>query len=133
MPHTLYLGSGLIQSRLRDFDVKNSSYHEAMTTKTSVGIKLYRPSLSAIKSCMKYSIAELCITLFLSSLFSSTPPSSSLLLLLYLKPLRMLISSACIISSCRALVRLPGRCLALLCCFLESVRESWPPWQATCR
>jgi metal iron transporter len=41
MPHTLYLGSGLVQSRLRDFDVKNSSYHEVMTTKTPVGIKLY--------------------------------------------------------------------------------------------
>ncbi|PMD57066.1 natural resistance-associated macrophage protein [Hyaloscypha bicolor E] len=69
MPHTLYLGSGLVQSRLRDFDVKNSSYHEAVTTKTSVGIKLYRPSLSAVKSCMKYSIAELCITLFVVAIF----------------------------------------------------------------
>jgi metal iron transporter len=69
MPHTLYLGSGLVQARLRDFDVKNSSYHEAMTTKTSVGIKLYRPSLSAINSCMKYSIAELCITLFIVAIF----------------------------------------------------------------
>ncbi|PMD25338.1 natural resistance-associated macrophage protein [Hyaloscypha hepaticicola] len=69
MPHTLYLGSGLVQARLRDFDVKNSSYHEAMTTQTSVGIKLYRPSLSAIKSCMNYSIAELCITLFIVAIF----------------------------------------------------------------
>lgn len=40
-----------------------------MTTKTSVGIKLYRPSLSAVKSCMKYSIAELCITLFVVAIF----------------------------------------------------------------
>jgi metal iron transporter len=69
MPHTLYLGSGLVQARLRDFDVKNSTYHEAMTTKTSVGIKLYRPSLSAIKSCLNYSIAELCITLFIVAIF----------------------------------------------------------------
>lgn len=69
MPHTLYLGSGLVQARLREFDVKNSSYHEAMTTQTSAGFKLYRPSLSAIKACMKYSIAELCITLFVVAIF----------------------------------------------------------------
>jgi len=69
MPHTIYLGSGLVQARLRDFDVKNSSYHEAMTTPRPVGIKLYRPSLSAIRSCLKYSIAELCITLFIVSIF----------------------------------------------------------------
>jgi metal iron transporter len=69
MPHTLYLGSGLVQARMRDFDIKNSSYHEAMTNSTASAIKLYRPSLSAIKSCMNYSIAELCVTLFFVAVF----------------------------------------------------------------
>jgi len=35
IPHTLYLGSGLVQARLHDFGVENSSYHEAMTSATS--------------------------------------------------------------------------------------------------
>ncbi|TVY31808.1 Manganese transporter [Lachnellula subtilissima] len=68
MPHTLYLGSSLVQVRLRDFDIKNSSYSEA-TTPNFPTTKLYRPSLSAIRSCMNYSIAELCITLFLVAIF----------------------------------------------------------------
>lgn len=70
MPHTLYLGSGLVQARLKDFDIHNSSYREASTsTNPSVSIKLYRPSLSAIKACLSYSIAELCITLFIVAVF----------------------------------------------------------------
>ncbi|KUJ11827.1 natural resistance-associated macrophage protein [Mollisia scopiformis] len=69
MPHTLYLGSGMAQARLRHFDIKNSHYREAMTTSRPQGIKLYRPSLSAIKSCLSYSIAELCVTLFIVAVF----------------------------------------------------------------
>jgi metal iron transporter len=85
MPHTIYLGTGLSQSRLREFDIKNSTYHEtafpsslpsASTPSSAVSVptsafdaKIYRPSLSAIKSCMTYSIAELCITLFLVAVF----------------------------------------------------------------
>ncbi|KAI9768678.1 MAG: hypothetical protein M1839_003986 [Geoglossum umbratile] len=69
MPHALYLGSGIVQARLRDFDVKNDYYHEPPTSDGSLSISLYRPSLSAIRSCMSYSIAELCITLFITSIF----------------------------------------------------------------
>jgi len=68
MPHTLYLGSGLAQVRLRDFDVKHSSYREETTPNFS-STEMYRPSLSAIKSCMNYSIAELCVTLFFVAVF----------------------------------------------------------------
>jgi metal iron transporter len=64
MPHTIYLGSGLVQARMRDFDRKNEKYHEVRASNSKYAIMLYRPSLSAIKSCMAYSIAELCITLF---------------------------------------------------------------------
>jgi metal iron transporter len=69
MPHTLYLGSGLVQARMRDFDKKNEKFHEARASDSEYAIMLYRPSLSAIKSCMAYSIAELCITLFVVAVF----------------------------------------------------------------
>jgi metal iron transporter len=69
MPHTIYLGSGLVQARMRDFDRKNEKYHEARASDSKYAIMLYRPSLSAIKSCMAYSIAELCITLFIVAVF----------------------------------------------------------------
>ena len=69
MPHTLYLGSGLVQARMKDFDIKHEIYHEAMTNDSPSAIKLYRPSFSAIKSCMNYSIAELCVTLFIVAIF----------------------------------------------------------------
>ena len=69
MPHTLYLGSGLVQARMRDFDRKNEKYHEVRASDSKYAIMLYRPSLSAIKSCMAYSIAELCITLFIVAVF----------------------------------------------------------------
>ncbi|KAE8448098.1 hypothetical protein EG329_009863 [Mollisiaceae sp. DMI_Dod_QoI] len=69
MPHTIYLGSGMAQARLRHFDIKHSHYREAMTSSGPQGFKLYRPSLKAIKSCLNYSIAELCITLFIVAVF----------------------------------------------------------------
>ena len=69
MPHTLYLGSSLVQARMRDFDHKNEKYHETRASDSKFSIMLYRPSISAIKSCMAYSIAELCITLFVVAVF----------------------------------------------------------------
>jgi metal iron transporter len=69
MPHTLYLGSGLVQARIRDFDRKNENFHEARASSSKYSIMLYRPSLPAIKSCLSYSIAELCITLFVVAVF----------------------------------------------------------------
>lgn len=70
MPHSLYLGSGLNQPRLKQFDIRNNNYTEARSDDEDeyVGEK-YRPSLSAINSCMKYSIVELAISLFTFALF----------------------------------------------------------------
>lgn len=71
MPHSLYLGSGVVQARLREFDVKlghlpalssNSPYSSLNSVK-------YRPSLPAIRNCLSYSIVELAITLFTFALF----------------------------------------------------------------
>jgi len=69
MPHSLYLGSGLVQHRMKDFDEKSGVCHEASASNSKFAIKLYRPTLSAIKSCMSYSIAELVISLFFVTLF----------------------------------------------------------------
>lgn len=67
MPHSLYLGSGIVQSRLRDFDEKNNN----MTVVADDGgvEQKYRPSLSAIQSCLTYSIVELALSLFIFALF----------------------------------------------------------------
>ncbi|KAF2213871.1 hypothetical protein CERZMDRAFT_105542 [Cercospora zeae-maydis SCOH1-5] len=72
MPHSLYLGSGLVKPRLRHFDQKHQSYNvdSELEDDTASGIdRKYRPSMAAIKSCMKYSIIELAISLFTFALF----------------------------------------------------------------
>ncbi|KAK3117265.1 NRAMP-like transporter smf-3 [Teratosphaeriaceae sp. CCFEE 6253] len=83
MPHSLYLGSGIIQARLQEFDLDQRAkesreraadgalsraphqYHDDTTDAN----EKYRPSLPAIKACMSYSIAELAISLFTFALF----------------------------------------------------------------
>lgn len=69
MPHTIYLGSGIVQSRMRQFDEKQDTVHTALPNESKFAIPIYRPTLSAIKSCMNYSIVELCVTLFIVSIF----------------------------------------------------------------
>lgn len=68
MPHSLYLGSGIVQPRLRHFDEGNTTAG-ANDTESPVNPEKYRPSLAAIRSCMSYSIAELAISLFTFALF----------------------------------------------------------------
>jgi metal iron transporter len=69
MPHTIYLGSGLVQSRMRDIDRLHNRLHSVRASDSKYAIQLYRPTLSTIKSCMSYTIAELCITLFIIAIF----------------------------------------------------------------
>jgi metal iron transporter len=69
MPHSLYLGSGLIQARLKDFDKLNHNFIEPEETEDGEEQVKYRPSLSAIRSCLSYSIAEQSISLFTFALF----------------------------------------------------------------
>ena len=67
MPHSLYLGSGMVQSRLLDFDTKAGNYAPDVAdlgNRTS-----YRPSLGAINACLHYSVAEIFIALFTFALF----------------------------------------------------------------
>ncbi|KAK5167255.1 hypothetical protein LTR04_000068 [Oleoguttula sp. CCFEE 6159] len=74
MPHSLYLGSGIIQSRLREFDAKAGNIplplsSSIASSSSSTNPSKYRPSITAIRSCMSYSIAELAISLFTFALF----------------------------------------------------------------
>ena len=67
MPHSLYLGSGMVRSRLLDFDSKAGNPIPESTERSTKNI--YRPSLAAIDSCLSYSIAEVSIALFSFALF----------------------------------------------------------------
>ncbi|TEA18963.1 Manganese transporter SMF1 [Colletotrichum sidae] len=74
MPHSLHLGSGVVQSRLKDFDMKQGNLQElprsdTMNTDDSFQKVFYFPSMAAIKHCMKFSIAEIALSLFIFALF----------------------------------------------------------------
>ncbi|KAM9901712.1 hypothetical protein OXX79_004364 [Metschnikowia pulcherrima] len=99
MPHSLYLGSGLVQARLKDFDIKNGYFtpekkvNRSLEPTPSLSDDLtgeeyaravgaapaedendeselsYRPSIHAIKDTMTYTIVELVISLFTVALF----------------------------------------------------------------
>jgi metal iron transporter len=68
MPHSLYLGSGIVQSRLQEYDINAGLVTPSVPTSSSEK-QPYYPSLSAINFCLKYSIAELAISLFTFALF----------------------------------------------------------------
>jgi len=69
MPHSLFLGSGTVQPRLKEFDV-NQGYVQTPTPVSGDGEdSLYRPSIHAIRGCLKYSIIELALSLFTFALF----------------------------------------------------------------
>lgn len=76
MPHSLYLGSGIIQPRLLQFDRVNNilipsapRLDSTAPASSSTEDEKYRPSISAIRSCMSYSIVELAFSLFSFALF----------------------------------------------------------------
>src|SRR5437667_10637999 len=74
MPHSLFLGSGIVQPRLRDFDAKRSLLPDepasaASSTNGGYDKVYYIPSQAAIKYSLKYSILELGLSLFTFALF----------------------------------------------------------------
>ncbi|EFY90509.1 transporter protein smf2 [Metarhizium acridum CQMa 102] len=76
MPHSLYLGSGIVQPRLREFDTKHGLIPEqpvsaasSATTDEYLDKGIYIPSQAAIKHSLKYSITELALALFTFALF----------------------------------------------------------------
>jgi metal iron transporter len=70
MPHSLYLGSGIVQPRLLDYDIKHGHFVVPSHGRSDSSDKpAYQPSLAAIKFCLKYSIFELALSLFTFALF----------------------------------------------------------------
>ncbi|KAJ5375046.1 Natural resistance-associated macrophage protein [Penicillium concentricum] len=69
MPHSLFLGSGVVQSRLKEFDVNSGYVESTVPLGNADGEVKYRPSIHAIRGCMKYSIIELSLSLFTFALF----------------------------------------------------------------
>lgn len=70
MPHSLYLGSSIVKPRLINYDVDNGNVDKALLEDIEEGYyDRYRPSLSAIKWSMKYSLVELAVSLFTFALF----------------------------------------------------------------
>ncbi|KAM0598306.1 hypothetical protein ACHAPN_002585 [Verticillium nonalfalfae] len=73
MPHSLYLGSGIVQPRLREFDAKNGLLSISASTAQQDGEDVdksrYVPSLKAIRHAMTMSSFELGIALFTFALF----------------------------------------------------------------
>ncbi|KAL7810184.1 natural resistance-associated macrophage domain-containing protein [Trichoderma gracile] len=79
MPHSLYLGSGIVKPRLRDYDEKHGlmppeqqqqpASAASSTMDGSYDKVVYVPSLAAIRHCLKYSVTELALSLFTFALF----------------------------------------------------------------
>ncbi|KAF7592445.1 hypothetical protein BBP40_000226 [Aspergillus hancockii] len=69
MPHSMFLGSGVVQSRLKEFDVTEGYVDPSVCLGSTGGEVEYRPSIQAIRGCLKYSIVELTLSLFTFALF----------------------------------------------------------------
>ncbi|AGO11622.1 AaceriADL159Cp [[Ashbya] aceris (nom. inval.)] len=82
MPHSLFLGSGIVQPRLLEYDVEHGHYsmridsddESSLENKTIQQTKEsrfldYRPSIYAIRYAMKYSIIEVSVALLTFALF----------------------------------------------------------------
>lgn len=69
MPHSLYLGSGMCQARLKEYDTKAGLLPVEKTDASEPDKSAYVPSLAAMRHCLKYSVAELTICLFTFALF----------------------------------------------------------------
>jgi metal iron transporter len=74
MPHSLFLGSGIVQPRLREYDTKHGllpTEPASACSSTTDGVDKvhYIPSQAAIKHSLKYSIIELAFSLFTFALF----------------------------------------------------------------
>jgi len=68
MPSSLFLGSGLVQARIRDYDVQNNYYSYTEEDEEN-NFENYRPSLEAVKQGYHYTIIELLVSLFTIALF----------------------------------------------------------------
>ncbi|KAJ9605527.1 NRAMP-like transporter smf-3 [Cladophialophora chaetospira] len=67
MPHSIFLGSGVVQPRLKHFDEQHG--HLTREEESDDEGEKYIPSIYAIRACLKYSIVELATSLFTFALF----------------------------------------------------------------
>lgn len=68
MPHSLYLGSGLVQPRLQEHDVNNGIISAPIDPDSGTKER-YKPSIHAIRACLKIFVIELTISLLFFALF----------------------------------------------------------------
>ena len=71
MPHSLFLGSGIVQPRIRQFDDQRAIEQPSSTPTNSESSPTdrYHPAPHVIRTCIKYSIVELTTSLFTIALF----------------------------------------------------------------
>ena len=71
MPHSLFLGSGIVQPRIRQFDDQRANEQPSLspTVGESSSTERYHPAPHVIRTCIKYSIVELTTSLFTIALF----------------------------------------------------------------
>jgi metal iron transporter len=70
MPHSLFLGSGAVHPRLKEYDVKQGIVEPStVQEEDNDGLCVYRPSIQAIRNCLKYSVLEVTLSLFTFALF----------------------------------------------------------------
>lgn len=69
MPHSLYLGSGLVQPRLKEYDIKLGNHTSNSDQGNINDDEEYAPSIDAINETMTYTLTELIISLFTVALF----------------------------------------------------------------
>ena len=69
MPHSIFLGSGLVQPRLRKYDQVHGFGPGPATGERASDKPHYQPSIQAIRHCLRYSTIELCISLTGFALF----------------------------------------------------------------
>ncbi|KAF3935666.1 hypothetical protein ABW19_dt0206617 [Dactylella cylindrospora] len=75
MPHSLFLGSGIVQARMKEFDKwhANESTATVATEDTDVSVeRKYVPTLDAINHTMPFCIADMAVSLFTCALFANS-------------------------------------------------------------
>jgi metal iron transporter len=69
MPHSLILGTGLAQPRMRSYDLRHGYISKEVRISDMPDAEKYQPSLAAVRSVLPYSIVELSLSLITFALF----------------------------------------------------------------
>ncbi|ODV92380.1 hypothetical protein CANCADRAFT_30547 [Tortispora caseinolytica NRRL Y-17796] len=69
MPHSLFLGSGIVQPRLQEYDISHGYWSRPTDDNDQEEFLKYRPTLQAIRSSLKFTIIELTVSLLTFAMF----------------------------------------------------------------